>query len=219
MKKKIGVLLCGSGYLDGSEIREAVGVLWALSQHDVDVQCYALDEPQSDVMNCLTASPAQESRNQLVEAARIARGSVQPLALCNPGELDALVIPGGYGAAKNLCTFAKLGSRGTVHNEVARVLEQLKARRKPIGAVCIAPAVLALAFKDSKLELTVGGDSEAAQELAKLGHRHIVCAADECHVDRENRIITTPAYMHDQAPLHEIFSGIQKAVAEVVKLA
>lgn len=220
MKKKIAVILCGSGYLDGSEIREAVGVLWALSEHPVEVECFAPNSPQSDVMNCLTAEPLlHETRNQLTESARIARGKVRALDTLKPAEFDGLIFPGGYGAAKNLCTFAKLGSRGTVTAEVQNVIDQMHARKKPIGAVCIAPAILALGFKDQKFELTVGSESEASQEIEKLGHRHIVCKANECHVDKDNRIVTTPAYMYDSAPLHEIFEGIRKLVGEVVKLA
>ena len=219
MKKKVAVILCGSGYLDGSEIRESVGVLWALSQHNVDVQCFAPDSLQSDVMNCLTGKPATaESRNQLVESARIARGKVLPLTQLKASEFDGLMMPGGFGAAKNLCNFAHAGSKGVVCAELLVVLEAIHAAKKPIGAVCIAPAILALAFKGEALELTVGGQCEASQEIEKLGHRHVVCKASECHVDSAHRVVTTPAYMHDQAPLHEIFTGIQKLTQEVINL-
>ncbi|MBI3557661.1 MAG: isoprenoid biosynthesis glyoxalase ElbB [Deltaproteobacteria bacterium] len=221
MKKKVAVILCGSGYLDGSEIREAVGTLWALSQHSnvVDVQCFAPDSAQADVMNCLTSQPVKgETRNQLVESARIARGKVAPLTQLNPREFDGVIMPGGFGAAKNLCNFALAGSKGVVCAELFAVLEPMYTAKKPIGAVCIAPAILALAFKGEKLELTVGADGEAAQEITKLGHRHVVCKPDACVVDKAHRIVTTPAYMYDNAPLHEIFTGIQKLTQEVVSL-
>src|SRR5271154_5663528 len=134
MKKKVAVVLCGSGYLDGSEIRESVGVLWALSKNHAEVQCFAPDADQSDVMNCLTAQPASgERRNQLVEAARIARGKVRPLSHLNAGEFNALIMPGGFGAAKNLCTFASAGAGGTVLPELKKVLEAMHAAKKPIG--------------------------------------------------------------------------------------
>lgn len=218
--KKIAVVLCGSGYLDGSEIREAVGVLWALSQQAVETQCFAPDAPQSDVMDALTGKPiAGESRHQLTESARIARGKVSSLKILDPKKFDGLIIPGGYGAAKNLCDFASQGARGTVIAELQTLLESFKRAQKPIGAVCIAPAILALAFKMQGLELTVGAESEASQEIEKLGHKHFVCRAQEAHVDSKNRIVSTPAYMHDAAPLHEIFTGIQKLVTEVVRLA
>ncbi len=219
MKKKVAIILCGSGYLDGSEIREAVGTLWALSQHAVDVQCFAPDAPQAGVMNCLTSQPAAgESRNQLVESARIARGKVLPLTQFRATDYAGVVLPGGFGAAKNLCNFATAGSRGVVCAEVIAALEPMFAAKKPIGAICIAPAILALAFKGEKLELTVGAPGEAAQEIEKLGHRHIVCKPSECHIDKAHRVVTTPAYMYDDAPLHEIFTGIQKLIQEVVNL-
>lgn len=220
MNKRVAVILCGSGFKDGSEIRESVGVLWALSSHPVNVQCFAPNHEQVDVVNCLTGQPTPgERRNMLVEAARIARGDVRPLTKFEPKECDAMIIPGGFGAAKNLCTFAFKGSQGTVLDELARPLDELLQVGKPIGAVCIAPAILALAFKGRSLELTLGAESEAAREIERLGHKHVVRGASECHVDERHRVVTTPAYMCDSAPLHEIFEGIRKLVDEVVRLA
>ncbi len=219
MKKKIAVVLCGSGYLDGSEIRESVGVLWALSRHDVEVQCFAPDSAQADVINCLTGEPVPgESRNMLVESARIARGQVKALDQLKPEDFDALIMPGGFGAAKNLCNFAAKGSQGVVCADLLKVLEPMKKAGKPIGAVCIAPAILALAFKGEGLELTVGAFGEVAQEIQKLGHIHQLCLPSVCHVDRKNKVVTTPAYMWDSASLHDIFHGIQSLVDEVVAL-
>lgn len=220
MKKKIAVVLCGSGYLDGSEIRESVGALWALSKHAVDVQCFAPNAEQADVMNCLTKEPvANEARNQLVEGARIARGNIKPLGTLEPRDYDALILPGGFGAAKNLCDFAKAGANGVVRTELQRILVAMHAAKKPLGAICIAPAILALAFKGKGIEMTVGAAGEAAGEIEKLGQRHITCRADECHVDKTHRVVTTPAYMYDDALLHEIFTGIDKLVNEVIRLA
>lgn len=216
---KAAVILCGSGFKDGSEIREAVGVLWALSQEGVDASCFALDEPQADVVNCLTMQAvAGETRNQLVEAARIARGKVQPLPRMNAFEYDFLVLPGGFGAAKNLCDFASKGSGGKAHPEVRKALESFRNAGKPIGAVCIAPAVLALAFSGKGLELTVGAKGEASGEIEKLGHKHVEKKANEWLCDRNNKIVTTPAYMYDSAPLHEIFAGIHGLVRELKQL-
>lgn len=220
LKKKFAVVLTGCGHRDGSEIREAVGTLWALSKNHVEAQCFAPDADQADVVNGLTGEPAGgERRNQLVEAARIARGKIRPLSHLNAHEFNGLILPGGFGAAKNLCTFAAAGAAGTVLPDLQRVLEAMQAARKPIGAICIAPAIVGLAFKGRGFELTVGEGGEASQELEKLGHRHVVCRADECHVDRDHRVVTTPAYMYDHAPLHEIFAGIEKLVHEVVALA
>lgn len=218
--KKIAVILCGSGYKDGSEIRESVGVLWALSQSPVSVQCFAPEENQVDVVNCLTGKAvSNETRNMLVESARIARGAVRPLKELRAVDYDGLIIPGGFGAAKNLCDFAFKGANGKVRPELQNILEEMHRSQKPIGAVCIAPAILALAFKGKGIELTVGEKGEAAAEIEKLGHRHIVCAANSCHSDTKNRIVSTPAYMYDTAPLHEIFEGIKKLVERVVALS
>lgn len=218
--KKAAVILCGSGFKDGSEIREAVGVLWALSSEGVAASIFALDEPQADVVNCLTGEVAAgESRNQLVESARIARGAVRPLTELHSGGFDFLVVPGGFGAAKNLCTFAKEGSRGKVRPEVKRVLEDFHAKGKPIGAVCIAPALVGLAFEGKGFELTLGAGGEASAELEKLGHKHRPKAASEWLVDPKNKVVSTPAYMHEAAPLHEIFTGIQGLVRELCRLA
>jgi enhancing lycopene biosynthesis protein 2 len=220
MRKKIAVVLCGSGYRDGSEIRESVGILWALSQQPVEVQCFAPDAPQSDVINCLTDQPVPgETRNQLVESARIARGHVKALSELHADDFDAILLPGGFGAAKNLCDFASKGASGTVRPELAAAIQAFHNARKPIGAVCIAPAVVAIALKGKGLELTVGAHGEAAQELEKLGHKHVTKAANECHVDSRARIVTSPAYMYADAPLHEIFTGIQRAVVEVCRIA
>lgn len=218
--KRVAVILCGSGYKDGSEIRESVGVLWALSVAGAEAKMFALDEPQSDVVNCLTGQTvAGEKRSQIVEAARIARGAVAPLEKLNPAEFDAIALPGGFGAAKNLCTFAKEGGGGKVHPVLQEKLEGFLSAGKPIGAVCIAPAILALAFRGKALELTLGAASEASAEVEKLGHKHVAKKASEWHLDRRHKVLSTPAYMYDSAPLSEIFEGIRGMVAELVKLA
>ncbi len=218
--KKVAVMLCGSGFRDGSEVRESVATLWALSQLPLEVQCFAPDSPQSDVVNCLTNQTVEgESRNMLVESARIARGKVKPLDSLVPAEFSAILLPGGYGVAKNLCTFAREGSHGTVLPALEKVLQEFHNARKPIGAICIAPAVIALAFRGAGFELTLGMSGEAAQEIERLGHRHVARRADESHVDRTHRIVSTPAYMIEEAPLHHVFTGIQKLVNEVSHLA
>lgn len=216
--KKIAVILCGSGFKDGSEIRESVAVLWGLSRLGVQVQCFAPDRPQADVINCLTGKPTPgETRNMLTEAARIARGEIQPLTHLRASQFDAIIIPGGFGVAKNLCTFATEGSKGKVLQELKDALLEFHDSNKPIGAVCIAPAVVAMAFPGKHFEMTVGGSSEAAEEIEKLGHKHISTEASQCHIDRKNKIVTTAAYMCE-APLHEIFEGVRKLTEEIIKL-
>ncbi len=218
-RKRIAVVLCGSGYKDGSEIRESVAVLWALSEAEAEVQAFAPDAPQFDVVNCLTGNAMpEEKRNMLIESARIARGNVKPLTELKSAEFDAIVLPGGFGAAKNLCTFAQEGPRGKVRPELLSALREFRTAGKPIGAVCISPMVLALAFPGEKFTLTLGNAGEASAALESLGHLHRVARADEAVVDAPHRIVTSPAYMHDSAPLHEIFSGIRKCVREVLAM-
>jgi enhancing lycopene biosynthesis protein 2 len=217
--KKIAVILSGSGYLDGSEIREAVGVLWALSPHKVEVQCFAPDIVQHHVIDHIKGSVVQEERNVLTESARIARGKIKPLSELHVSDFDALIMPGGFGAAKNLSSFAFKGSGGEVLPEVARIIQEMLEAHKPIGAACIAPAVVALAMKGKPLELSVGASGEESREIEKLGHKHFVTKADQIHRDRIHNVFTTPAYMYDDAPLHEVFAGIKKMVDEVVAVA
>jgi len=217
--KKIAVILSGSGYLDGSEIREAVGVLWALSPHKAEVQCFAPDIKQHDVVDHIKKSPISEERNVLTESARIARGKVLPLSEFRAEDFDALIMPGGFGAAKNLSSFAFEGSGGKVLSEMEQALQSMMKAHKPIGAACIAPAVVALAMKGHPLELSVGASGDESREIEKLGHKHFVTKADQIHKDRIHNVITTPAYMYDDAPLHEVFAGIKKMVDEVVALA
>jgi enhancing lycopene biosynthesis protein 2 len=217
--KKIAVILSGSGYLDGSEIREAVGVLWALSPHSVEVQCFAPDIAQHHVVDHIKGAETSEKRNVLTESARIARGKVKPLSEFRAEEFDALIMPGGFGAAKNLSTFAFKGSAGEILPEVERAIQDMVKAHKPIGAACIAPAVIALAMKGSPLELSVGASGEESREIEKLGHKHFVTKANQIHRDRIHNVITTPAYMYDDAPLHEVFEGIKKMVDAVVAMA
>lgn len=219
-EKKIAVILCGSGFKDGSEIHESVGTLWALSQHPVSVHCFAPDADQADVVNCLTGEVVPGAkRNMLVEAARIARGKILPLSKLDPSHFDGVILPGGFGAAKNLCTFASEGGKGSVRPELKKVLEQMHQTKKPIGALCIAPAILAMAFPGKKFELTFGKRCEAADEIEKLGHRHVECPLGGCHVDTVHRVVTSPAYMYDQVTLGVMFTGIQKLVNEVIRLS
>lgn len=218
--KKIAVVLCGSGFKDGSEIRESVATLWALSQHHIQVQCFAPDALQYDVVNCLTGEVEKgETRNMLVESARIARGNVKALNQLEMMQYHGLIIPGGFGAAKNLCTFAREGSKGSVLADLKKSLDQCMQMNKPIGAICIAPAIIGLAFKNLGLSLTVGARSEVALEIEKMGHKHIECQADQFHYDPKYRVATTPAYMFDDAPLHKVFAGIKGVVDQVVAVA
>lgn len=215
--KKVAVLLCGSGFKDGSEIRESVATLWSLSRHGAHYQCFAPDALQHHVVNSLTGEiTTNDARNMLVEAARIARSKVLALSELQASDYDALLIPGGFGVAKNLCDFAFQGSAGHARLDVADIIQSFHKLGKPIGAICIAPALVALSLKGAGLELTVGETGEASQEIEKLGHKHIAKPVTECHIDRRHRIVTTPAYMYDSAPVHEVFQGIDQCVSAVL---
>lgn len=217
MKRKVGVVLSGCGFLDGSEIHESVSTLLALDELGAEAVCMAPRGPQHDVVDHERGEPvATERRDVLREAARIARGRIRDLATVSAAELDAVVLPGGFGAAKNLSDFAVAGARATAHPEVARLLREMHAAHKPIGAICIAPAVVAAVLgRATRPTLTIGNDEATAQALEAMGARHRQCAVDACVVDAECRIITTPAYMFD-APVASVAAGIRKLCAAVL---
>lgn len=218
--KTVAVILSGCGYLDGAEIRESVGVLWALSQHPVTVEIFAPDAPQISVFNHYTNKAVGETRNILAESARIARGKIKPLSELSDLHYDTLIMPGGFGVAKNLCTFATEGAKGSItYRELEQAIKESYRNGLPIGAVCIAPALVGLALKGEKLELTLGADGPEAEELSKLGHTHFETKPSEIHIDTAHKIVTTPAYMYDEAPLNEVFVGIKALVDQVISMA
>jgi enhancing lycopene biosynthesis protein 2 len=215
----VAVVLSGCGYLDGAEIRESVAVLWALAKRKVEVKMFAPDAPQPVVMNHVSGKANSDTRNMLVEAARIARGKIQPLSELQDHDYDALIMPGGFGVAKNLCTFGTDGANGKIiYPELERDIKSMYQDGRPIGAVCIAPALLGLALKNEKLELTLGADGSAAEELVKLGHTHFVTKPNDIHVDEAHKIVTTPAYMYEDAPIDEVFEGIDALVEKVLSM-
>jgi enhancing lycopene biosynthesis protein 2 len=214
---KVGVVLSGCGFLDGSEIHEAVLTLLALDRAGATAVCLAPNIEQKSVVNHLTHTPAESVRNVLEESARIARGKVQDIAKAKAGDFDALVLPGGYGAAKNLCDFAAAGAKAKVQPGVLRLVRDMHAAKKPIGAWCIAPALLAAALKEAHPKLTIGDDPGTAKALESMGAKHVACPVNEMRVDEENRIVTTPAYMYD-AKIGQVAAGIEKAVAELLRL-
>ncbi len=219
-KKKIGVILAGCGVMDGSEIHEAVLTLLAIDRGGAQAVCMAPDKPQADVVDHAGNKPAKESRNCLVEAARIARGEIVALSKVKAADLDAVVMPGGYGAAKNLCTFAMKGAECAIDPEVDRLLGEMRKAKKPIGAICIAPAVVARHFqgKDAGVKLTIGTDEGTAKALETMGARHEAHPVDEIAVDEKHKVVTTPAYMLAQS-IGQAASGIEKLVAKLIAMA
>ncbi|HJV23184.1 MAG TPA: isoprenoid biosynthesis glyoxalase ElbB [Holophagaceae bacterium] len=217
----VAVLLAGSGHLDGSEIREAVLALLALDQHGARTQCIAPNADQHHVVDHLTGrESAGQRRNMLSEAGRIARGEVLDLAQAQAADFDALVIPGGFGVAKNLCTFAFKGAQGEVRPDVVAFLKAFLEAGKPVGAICIAPALLAmtLAKLGRKGTLTIGNDEGAAGAIESLGSTHQRHDSPRgIAVDEALNLVTTPAYMFGDARLSDIYTGIERAMAEVVR--
>jgi len=219
---KAAVLLAGCGHMDGAEIRESVLTLLALDQHGAEFQCLAPNAPQHHVVDHATGKVvAGASRNILEEASRIARfGKCLDLAKADPGAYDALLLPGGFGVAKNHCGFAFKGSEADVRPDVAAFVLAFFEARKPVGAICISPALVALclakAGKRATLTLGNGADIQAAME--RLGHAYrSVPSAREVVVDEALKLVTTSAYMFDEAKLNEVWIGIERCVAEVLR--
>jgi enhancing lycopene biosynthesis protein 2 len=217
--KTIGVILSGAGFLDGSEIQEAVLALLALDRVGAIVKIYAPDVRLVEIDH-RTGHKTGAERNVLVEAARIARGQIADLAGIKGTDVDGWVLPGGYGAAKNLSDFASKGPSATVNKDVSRVLREALAAQIPVGACCIAPAVLAAAAKQAstRLRLTIGNDAETAKAIAAMGHTHVECAVDDIVIDAGAKVVTSPAYMLD-APIAGVAAGITKMVEQVVAWA
>lgn len=215
------VLLAGCGHLDGAEIREAVLTLLALDQHGATWQCLAPDAPQHHVIDHRTGEPVPgETRNILAESSRIARvGQCLDLAQARVEDYDCLLIPGGYGVAKNHCTFAFDGPAGSVREDVAAFLKAFLAAGKPVGAICVSPALVAMVLgaEGKRAKLTLGNGDGPTGALEVLGQEAVrTPSAREIVVDPELNLVTTPAYMFDEARLSEVFTGIERCVAEVL---
>ena len=218
MAKKIGVLLSGCGVFDGSEIHEAVLTLLFLDRAGANILCMAPNSDQMHVIDHTDQSTSDQHRNILVESARIARGAIEDLALVHADQIDALIIPGGFGAAKNLSDFAVKGPDAKVHPEVQRLLDEMVAAKKPIGALCIAPATVARALGHLGPEVTIGTDVGTAAAIETMGGKHVACQVDQIHVDQAHKIVTTPAYMLGPS-VKDIAVGIEKLVKKVMALA
>ncbi|HBT96334.1 MAG TPA: isoprenoid biosynthesis protein ElbB [Desulfobulbaceae bacterium] len=216
-KPSVAVVLAGCGNRDGSEIHEATLTLLAIHRHGADYHCYAPDRNQTHVISHLTGQEMAERRHVLTEAARIARGRIRPLTAFDAGAHDALIFPGGFGAAMNLCDYAEKGKAGQPLPEVAQAIAAMRAANKPIGALCIAPVVLAPAIPG--VTLTIGNDEKVAADLEAMGARHQKSGPDGVVVDRNLRVVTTPCYMFDDIRLDTLADSIDRLVAAVLELA
>ncbi len=209
------VILSGCGVYDGAEIHESVLTLLHLDRHNAKVTCAAPDLDQMHVINHLTGEPTDEVRNIRIESARIARGAVDNLSIVNGAAFDAIILPGGFGAAKNLCNFATAGADCQVHPEVARVLREANEAGKPLGFACISPAIAAKLFPGC--ELTIGSDADTATALEAMGASHKRRPTEEICIDEQHRIVTTPAYM-TATRIREVDAGIGRLVDRVMEL-
>ena len=216
---KVGVLLSGSGVNDGSEIHESVLTMLFLDRSNVEIVMMAPNIDQMHVVNHYTGQEMDEFRNVLVESARIARGDIKDMAEIRGDDLDALIIPGGLGVAKNLSDYAMSGSECSVNPDVYRMVVEMILAKKPIGAICIAPAMMAkiLAEQDISATLTIGSDKAESDDIETMGSQHQNCSTEEIVIDNENSIVTTPAYM-DAKSISEAAMGIEKLVGQVISM-
>ncbi|MGY4534691.1 enhancing lycopene biosynthesis protein 2 [Pseudomonas sp. TE3786] len=217
MHKKVAVLLSGCGVYDGAEIYESVITLLRLDQRGVAVQCFAPNVAQHHVINHLTGEEMPETRNVLVEAARIARGAIKDLREARAEDFDALIVPGGFGAAKNLSDFAVNGAQLSVQADVLSLAQAFAAAGKPVGLMCIAPTMAAKIFGPGVI-CTIGNDVDTAAALTTMGAQHKECTVDDIVEDPKHKLITTPAYMLAQS-ISEAASGINKLVDRVLELS
>ncbi|VEA68297.1 Sigma cross-reacting protein 27A [Serratia plymuthica] len=215
--KNVGVVLSGCGVYDGAEIHEAVLTLLALDRAGAQAVCFAPDKSQLHVINHLTGDEMSEERNVLVESARIARGNIQPLSQADASQLDALIVPGGFGAAKNLSSFATEGAECWIDKDLAKLTQQMYKANKPIGFMCITPALLPKLL-DQQVRLTIGNDPDLGEVIDAMGGEPVVCPVDDIVVDIENKVVTTPAYMLAKS-IGEAADGIDKLVSRVLDLA
>jgi enhancing lycopene biosynthesis protein 2 len=216
---KVGVVLSGCGFLDGSEIHEATLTLYFLDRAGAEIIRMAPDINQLHVIDHSSSEVAEgEIRKVLIESARIARGEIKKMEEIKADDLDALIFPGGYGVAKNLSDFAVKGVQCTVNPEVERLIKEMKGAKKPLGFICIAPVIAAKVLGEANPQLTIGNDKDTATAIEKMGGKHIVCEVDGIAIDEENKIVSTPAYMLGPT-IYKVSLGIEKLVAKVLELA
>lgn len=213
--KKIAVVLSGCGVYDGAEIHEAVLTMFAIASNGAVYEVFAPDIDQHHVVNHLTGTEMDETRNVLIESARIARGKIKALSEFSGKEFDAIIFPGGFGAAKNLSTFALDGSNCKVDSDVESAIKEMISLGKPVGALCISPVILAKILGD--VELTIGDDAGTIQAIEEMGATHKATTHGEVVVDQQHKIVTTPCYMLD-ARITQIEEGARNVVKTILEM-
>ena len=213
--KKFAIILAGCGVYDGAEIHEAVMSMYAVMKNGAEYQVFAPDIAQHHVVNHLTGAEMPESRNVLVESARIARGNIKPVAELNLRDFDALLFPGGFGVAKNLCSYAFEGADCSVNPEISILIKEAVSLRKPIGALCISPVLLAKIMGD--VTITVGPDEEDAANVKAMGANHIATQHGEVIIDDKHRLFTTPCYQL-KSTIVQVAEGAENIVKAMLKV-
>ena len=213
---KIGVVLSGCGVNDGSEIHESVITMLELDRAGAEMVLMAPNIDQLHVINHATGEEMDDSRNVLIESARISRGNIEDIAGVTSENLDALIFPGGFGVAKNLSDYAMAGMECSINPDVLRLSREVHNDGKPIGVICIAPAIMAKILA-GETELTIGFDEQTASDIDAMGAKHVLCPVDEIVVDKEKKVVSTPAYMEAQS-IKQAASGIEKLVAEILNM-
>ncbi len=215
-RKKIAVVLSGCGVDDGAEIHESVATMLAIDRNGAEYSCFAPDMPQARVYDHYNKVETQEERNVLVESARIARGDVKPLSEFTAAHFDAIVFPGGFGAALNLSSFGQDGVGCQVNSQVEQAVLAMNQAGKPIGALCISPVIIARIIKNARV--TIGNDPGVADAITQMGAIHENVEQGQVVVDNDNKIVTTPCYML-ASRISQVFAGAEKLVSELLKMA
>lgn len=213
--KKFAVVLSGSGVFDGAEIHEATLTLYAIMRQGAQYEIFAPNIMQHHVINHLTGEEMNEERNVLVESARIARGAIRDLKDYRAADFDAIIFPGGFGVAKNLSTVAFHGADAKVNKEVARAVTETHSEGKPIGALCIAPAMMARILEEATV--TIGQDEGTIEAIEKMGGTHINTTHGDVVYDDHHNLFTTPCYMLD-ANILQIGEGAENIVSAMLKV-
>ncbi|MDE9492314.1 isoprenoid biosynthesis glyoxalase ElbB [Xenorhabdus bovienii] len=214
--KCVAVILSGCGVYDGSEIHESVLTMLSLSRLGAKVSFFSPDEVQHHVINHLNGEEGKETRHIMQESARITRGNIQPLSQVDINTLDALIIPGGFGVAKNLCNFAFKGSECEINKYLLSIVRSMHQQGKPMGFMCIAPVMVAKIL-GRPIKVTIGNDPETAAQIEAMGGIHIECPVDDIVIDFKNKIVTTPAYMLAES-LSQAEQGIDKLVRKILEM-
>ena len=209
--QKIAIILSGCGVFDGSEISETVLTLLALEQHNLDYAAFAPNIDQHCTHNHLANETTDEKRNVLIESARITRGKIQDLKDADPNEFSGIIIPGGFGAVQNLCDFAIEHRNMSVLPDLQRFVQTLYEQKKPLGFICIAPALITRIL-GSNITFTIGNDEKIRNEVTAMGGNPVDCASDDIVIDTQHNIVSTPAFMNAKS-LNEIYRGVTKLAA------